>query len=85
MNSAMKETGCESGGGVTSAASRPGEAFGVFSPRGFRIRPAFRHSGEVRYSCVCRNYFLRGKANQESDSDEFFGNGLEPEETNNKQ
>src|SRR6266513_1947055 len=71
MNSAMKETGCESGGGVTSAASRPGEAFGVFSPRGFRIRPAFRHSGEVRYSCVCRNYFL-GKANQESDSDEFL-------------
>jgi len=86
MNSAMKETGTESDGGVISAASRPHVKCLGSSPHAILgFNPSFVTAGKCDIAVCVGIISSANKANQQRDSDEFLETDLEPEETNNKQ
>jgi len=65
MKSAMKETGCESGGDVTQPPALQVKRLGSSPHAILGFNPSFVTAGKWDISCVCRNYFLCGKANQD--------------------
>ena len=85
MNSAMKETGCESGGDITQQPALQVKRLGSSPHAILGFNPSFVTAGKCDIAVCVGIISSANKVNQQRDSDEFLETDLEPEETNNKQ